>query len=173
MQSKGNFAIKLEDLSKGFLPDFKIFEETELNVLVGLGGLLGKENAGSSGAAAGFHVYYRPPVVSAEVHKGVKSVLNFVERKLNFLKRIYLLSDIDPKDMPDPKLPKLPEDKKINMKKAEIPDMSGTEIGFHIAEGGIRFKIDIKEKNVTTFSLLCFFELHTDPAKKIVKHPKY
>jgi len=52
------------------------------------------------------------------------------------------------------------------LKQPEIPDLSGSEIGFHIGSDGVRFKIDLKKKNITFFSLLCFFELNKDPAIK-------
>merc|ERR1712032_702113 len=68
--------------------------------------------------------------------------------------------------MPEtPKLPELEENQKVKLNPI-LPDMSGTEVGFHIFDGEMRFKIDIKKKNVTTFSLLCYFGTEKDQAKK-------
>merc|ERR1712032_188461 len=163
IQAKGVCKVKMEILTQGLFPDFKILEDSEMNILTSLSS---GENRGASGANPGFHLYFKPPVIAADIHNGVKFLANFIERKLNFLKRVYLLADLDPNDMPEtPKLPELEENQKVKLN-PNLPDMSGTEVGFHIFDGEMRFKIDIKKKNVTTFSLLCYFGTEKGQAKK-------
>merc|ERR1712032_418887 len=104
--------LKLRDQTKNYLPDFKVLDEMDYNILINMGN--GPDgDKGSSGTLPGFHVFMKPPPLTI--------ISDMISGMVNSLAKILKVGNF-----PIPKLPSL----------------SGIYIGYFIGEKiGFRFQV--------------------------------
>jgi len=112
MRVRGTVYLKLRDQTKNYLPDFKVLDEMDYNILINMGN--GPDgDKGSSGTLPGFHVFMKPPPLTI--------ISDMISGMVNSLAKILKVGNF-----PIPKLPSL----------------SGIYIGYFIGEKiGFRFQV--------------------------------
>jgi len=112
LMARGSFSLGLGKITKNVLPDIKLVDELDLNLLINFG--TGPDgDKGSSGMQPGFHVFLKPPPLDI--------IGNFVQKIVNSLTKVLKIGNF-----PIPK----------------FPAISGIEIGFTLGEKiGFKFAI--------------------------------
>jgi len=112
MRVRGSLSLGLAKITKQVLPDLKLMDEMDLNILINLGA--GPDgDRGSSGMQPGFHVFIKPPPLDI-IGTFVNAIVNSVTKVLKI------------GNLPIPK----------------FPTISGIQMGFTIGEKcGFRFQI--------------------------------
>merc|ERR1712032_346776 len=145
INASGSFSLKLLSLTNQLIPNFTIFEKSDLNVLINLGSFAG--NKGSSGLNPGFHLYFKPPQFNS---KDINPIIKFMETQINTMRRVLKIGR---------------KSQEINLPR--IPNLKGTEIGIYVGKD-IRIKFDIVKNKKKLFEMLCIFSLNR--REKTFKH---